>query len=196
MTKLKSTYADGLLQGDAPRRTGAHPLPDDRHRHRAVSAPRSRICRTSPPAPSWAARCAGCSWPAEGNVLVDADYSQIELRLLAHMAGDEAMQRGLPVRRGLPHRHGRPGVPCAGERGHPRDALPRQGGELRHRVRHLRLLPQPGHRRDGGGGQGVYGALLRHLPRREAVHGPTSWSRPRSRAMWRPCTTAAGRCRS
>ena len=30
--------------------------------------------------------------PEEGWVLVDADYSQIELRLLAHIAGDEAMQ--------------------------------------------------------------------------------------------------------
>ena len=30
----------------------------------------------------------------EGKVLVDADYSQIELRLLAHIAGDEAMQEG------------------------------------------------------------------------------------------------------
>lgn len=30
----------------------------------------------------------------EGNVLVDADYSQIELRLLAHIANDEAMQEG------------------------------------------------------------------------------------------------------
>ena len=29
----------------------------------------------------------------EGNVLVDADYSQIELRLLAHMAGDEVMRQ-------------------------------------------------------------------------------------------------------
>ena len=30
--------------------------------------------------------------PAEGCVLVDADYSQIELRLLAHVSGDEAMR--------------------------------------------------------------------------------------------------------
>ena len=30
---------------------------------------------------------------APGHVLVDADYSQIELRLLAHISGDEAMQQ-------------------------------------------------------------------------------------------------------
>ena len=31
--------------------------------------------------------------PERGNVLVDADYSQIELRLLAHIAGDETMRQ-------------------------------------------------------------------------------------------------------
>lgn len=30
---------------------------------------------------------------APGNLLVDADYSQIELRLLAHISGDEVMQQ-------------------------------------------------------------------------------------------------------
>ena len=32
-----------------------------------------------------------------GKVLVDADYSQIELRLLAHMAGDQAMIDGFKI---------------------------------------------------------------------------------------------------
>ena len=43
--------------------------------------------------------------PAEGCVLVDADYSQIELRLLARIAGDEAMQRAFQAGHGYPHRH-------------------------------------------------------------------------------------------
>ncbi len=33
----------------------------------------------------------GAFLPSEGNVLVSADYSQIELRLLAHMSGDEQL---------------------------------------------------------------------------------------------------------
>jgi DNA polymerase-1 len=32
--------------------------------------------------------------PSEGNVLMAADYSQIELRIMAHICGDEKMQKG------------------------------------------------------------------------------------------------------
>jgi DNA polymerase-1 len=35
--------------------------------------------------------------PSEGNLLVSADYSQIELRLLAHMSGDQDLSRSFQV---------------------------------------------------------------------------------------------------
>ena len=40
---------------------------------------------------SLAGRYAEPSLLLDGNLLVDADYSQIELRVLAHMSGDEVM---------------------------------------------------------------------------------------------------------
>ena len=156
--------------GGVARQPDAHPVPDDRHSHRPSQLHGAESAEHPHPHPNWAAKFARLFVAEDGNVLVDADYSQIELRLLAHMAGRRSHAAGLPVRCGLPHRHGSQGVPRAGSGGDPRDAFPGQGCELRHRVRHVRLLPQSGYRRDGGGSQGLHGALLRHLPRREAVH--------------------------
>ena len=67
---------------------------------------------------------------------------------------------GVPVGGGLPHRHRLPCVPRAAGGGDAGDAPPGQGGELRHRLRHLRLLTGAGYRRIRGGGQGVYGAVF------------------------------------
>ena len=89
-TKLRSTYADGLLRAVSP---------DGRVRTRfqmTVTAT-GRLSSTEPNLQNIPTRTELGSqirrlFVAEaGNVLVDADYSQIELRLLAHMAGDEAM---------------------------------------------------------------------------------------------------------
>ena len=91
LSKLKSTYADGLLKVMDP---------DSRIRTRfqmTVTAT-GRLSSTEPNLQNIPTRTKLGSEmrkmfvPAPGWVLVDADYSQIELRLLAHMAGDEVMQ--------------------------------------------------------------------------------------------------------
>ena len=91
LTKLKSTYADGLLKALDP---------DGRVRtnfQMTVTAT-GRLSSTEPNLQNIPTRTDLGSEirrmfvPAEGCVLVDADYSQIELRLLAHMAGDGGMR--------------------------------------------------------------------------------------------------------
>ena len=91
LTKLKSTYADGLLKAIDP---------DGRVRtsfQMTVTAT-GRLSSTEPNLQNIPTRTDLGSEirrmfvPADGCVLVDADYSQIELRLLAHIAGDEAMR--------------------------------------------------------------------------------------------------------
>ena len=68
-------------------------------RPRAGSAARNRTCKTSD-----AANCASCFIAPEGSKLVVADYSQIELRAAAAIAGEtkmiEAYQRGEDLHRG------------------------------------------------------------------------------------------------
>ena len=90
-TKLKSTYVDGLLKVIEP---------DGRVRtsfQMTVTAT-GRLSSTEPNLQNIPTRTELGSElrrmfvAEEGHVLVDADYSQIELRLLAHISGDEAMQ--------------------------------------------------------------------------------------------------------
>ena len=50
--------------------------------------------------------------PKDGCVFVDADYSQIELRVLAHIAEDNTMQEAFTSGDGYPHGNCRAGVRC------------------------------------------------------------------------------------
>ena len=90
LAKLKSTYADGLLQCIA----------EDGRIHttfqQTVTAT-GRISSTDPNLQNipmrmeLGRRIRKAFIPKEGYVFMDADYSQIELRLLAHMSGDEQL---------------------------------------------------------------------------------------------------------
>ena len=91
LTKLQATYAEGLLKVVGP---------DGRVRttfQNTVTAT-GRLSSTDPNLQNipvrtdLGAEIRKMFVPASGCVFVDADYSQIELRVLAHMADDKAMQ--------------------------------------------------------------------------------------------------------
>ncbi len=91
LTKLKSTYADGLLKVIGP----------DNRIHTSFQMTVTATGRLSSTEPNLqnipvrkelGAQIRTMFAAEKGNVLVDADYSQIELRLLAHISGDTAMQ--------------------------------------------------------------------------------------------------------
>ena len=93
LTKLKSTYADGLLKTIGPDgriHTSFQMTVTDTGR---LSSREPNLQNIPIRKPSGALiRRMFVAGP--GKVLVDADYSQIELRLLAHMSGDETMISG------------------------------------------------------------------------------------------------------
>ncbi|MBQ8921535.1 MAG: DNA polymerase I [Oscillospiraceae bacterium] len=92
LTKLNSTYVEGLLKTVAPdgrihtcfkqteTRTGRISSTEPNLQNIPVRTPLGREMRKFFIA-------------EEGNLLLDADYSQIELRLVAHLCGDENMRR-------------------------------------------------------------------------------------------------------
>ncbi len=90
LAKLKSTYADGLINY----------VSDDNRIHgkfnQTITAT-GRISSTEPNLQNIPIRfplgkeIRTVFVPKEGCVFIDADYSQIELRILAHMSGDEAL---------------------------------------------------------------------------------------------------------
>ena len=92
LTKLKSTYADGLMKE----------IREDGRIHTTFQNLVTATGRLSSTEPNLqnipvrtdlGAEIRKMFIPKPGCVLVDADYSQIELRVLAHIAGDDAMRK-------------------------------------------------------------------------------------------------------
>ncbi len=91
LTKLKSTYADGLMKvicDDGRIRTTFQNLVTATGRLSSTEPNLQNI----PVRTDLGAEIRKMFVPKAGHVLVDADYSQIELRVLAHIADDTVMQ--------------------------------------------------------------------------------------------------------
>ncbi len=91
VTKLKSTYADGLLKGISEKDGRVHST------FYQTGAVTGRLSSAEPNLQNIPVRTPlgrelrKMFAAAPGCLLVDADYSQIELRLLAHISGDETL---------------------------------------------------------------------------------------------------------
>ena len=104
--------------------------------------------------------------------LLTADYSQIEMRIMAHLSGDEGLIEAFRSGRGPAPLRRLARVRGRHRRGHARDALEDQGDVLRARVRAVavRALAAAGdHGERGGGPDG--GLLLAVRRRARLPHG-------------------------
>ncbi len=91
LAKLKSTYVDALPPLVDPRTGRIHPT------FNQIGAATGRMSSTHPNVQNIPIRTAEgirireAFIPAEGHVLLSADYSQVELRIMAHYSGDESL---------------------------------------------------------------------------------------------------------
>ena len=137
LTKLKSTYTDKLPLQINPRTGRIHTS-----YHQAVAAT-GRLSSVDPNLQNIPVRTAEgrrirqAFIAPEGRTLVAADYSQIELRIMAHLSADVGLRRafseGLDVHRATAAEV----FGCAARFGHRRSAAQRQGDQLRLDVRHV-----------------------------------------------------------
>jgi DNA polymerase-1 len=129
-----------------------------------------------------------------GSKILSADYSQIELRIMAHISGDEGL------RHAFEHGHDVHRATAAEVFGLPLDKVSEderrtaKDDQLRPDLRdvELRARAGPGHRARHRAG--LYRLLLRALPAREALYGPDRGSVRARKATSRPSSAGGSGC--
>ncbi len=89
--KLRSTYVDGLLAEVNPETGRIHTTFEQAVAATGRLSSRNPNLQNIPIRTEWGRKIRGCFVSEPGNVLLAADYSQIELRILAHISGDSRL---------------------------------------------------------------------------------------------------------
>ncbi len=116
--------------GPATHRPRAHALRAGRGRDRPLVQQRPQPAEHPRAKPPKAAACARPSWPPQAASIASADYSQIELRIMATPQRRPLAAARLPRRAGRAPRHRCRSVSGGGRSGHQRATPLRQGHQL------------------------------------------------------------------
>ncbi len=131
----------------------------------------------------------------KGHVLLAADYSQIELRIMAHLSGDESLRRAFAEEGDIHRATAAEVFDGRARQGDERPAPRRKGDQFRFDLRHVGLRPRAPARDRASRRAGLRRPLLRPLSRCPRVHGPDPRERPRPglrRDRVRPAPLPAG----
>ena len=170
VAKIRSTYVDVLPGRIDPRDGRIHTTLSQ------TQAATGRLSSSDPnlqniPIRTELGRRIRAGFVAEkGNLFVGADYSQVELRLLAHLSGDAELIRRFRQGDDIHTDDGGRRLRRRPVRRHPGAAAPGEGDQFRHPLWHepLRSVARAGDRREGG--EDVHRPLFRPVPWREGIH--------------------------
>ena len=136
------------------------------------SVRRIRTCRTFRSATNGDARSARRSClRTSDHLLLSADYSQVELRLMAHLSEDPTMIAAFSHGADIHTETAAPAVRRSGRRGDARTAAAGQNGQFRHYLRHFGFRSGPAVADSAQRGQRDHRRLFRYLPWREGLYG-------------------------
>ncbi len=171
VSKLKSTYTDKL-----PNQIDAKTGRVHTSYHQAVAAT-GRLSSTDPNLQNIpirtpeGRRIRQAFVPPDGKVLLAADYSQIELRIMAHLSGDKGLLGAFKDDLDVHAATAAEVFELKAERRHGGSPALRQGDQFRTDVWHVGLRSRQTTRYRSWTGAGIRRPVFRSLSRREEIHG-------------------------